>query len=153
MKADFASMLPVPLWSHNSFVFHDGHHFRLGNHSGINSCPVLVRRLATLQVWARLIIVRILVRRWREGSRHCSYRRNIKEHVVGAIKLKKTQKIWHARLSIMVLWGISDATLLFFDVVTIQDLFVVTDIHICAQHWKEERNKKQGVLLMIEHPF
>ena len=35
---------------HNIFVFHNGHYVRSGDHSAINSCHVLVGRLATLQV-------------------------------------------------------------------------------------------------------
>lgn len=42
------------------FYFHDGHHVASGNHSAINSCHILVRRLATPQVLPRPVIVHVL---------------------------------------------------------------------------------------------
>lgn len=42
---------------HNLVVFHDGHHVRLVNHSGINSFCVLVWKLTTLQIWPWPIII------------------------------------------------------------------------------------------------
>lgn len=52
------------------FVFHDGLHVRLWNHSGKNSCPVLVRRLTALQVWPQPIIVYVLACRRGRGLRN-----------------------------------------------------------------------------------
>lgn len=49
----------------SDFVFH----VRLGNNSAINSCCVLARRLAALQVWAQPLIVCCLSRLHRSSGR------------------------------------------------------------------------------------
>lgn len=69
---------------HGIFVFHDGHCVRLADHSVINTCCLLVR-CTTLSV--------ALTNSGQENdreSRKChGYRRNIKEPVVGIVKLDK----------------------------------------------------------------
>lgn len=51
------------------FVCQNGHNLRLSIHSGINSCHVLVWRLATLQVWPWQIIIYIPAQVYRSSGR------------------------------------------------------------------------------------
>lgn len=81
---------------HSIFVFRNSHYVRLDHHGAINACRVLVRRLVTLQGELGQIIVQVFACCPEKGYEFVSlgYRRNVKEHAVGVIKLgKKIQEI------------------------------------------------------------
>lgn len=66
-----------------------------------------------------------------QGNVNQGYRRTVKEHVIGVGKLH----FWHARLFVRVMWGVLGATWLFLEYVSLQNLFIVSNIHIWAQRW------------------
>lgn len=99
----------------NIFVLHDGHHVRSRNRSAIH-----FRRLATLQVGPRPIIVHVLACHQGGGFRNCQSRLP-KERQETCCRSCRTRGE-HAKSS-----DIPDATSLFFDHVTLQGA-----LYICA---------------------